>query len=151
VVVHNPFKEELNARHLIVEISWHSDLNILIFFNILSSKSEEMFVEVLGSIVRLLEAEYLVHIEIEASDEVGPLRVIVASTGHVLVLVDVAGLVVVALEEHIQGVVGPLVILFVVKLELVLDWLFSRLSDGLGRGHWLGGRGGGSLFGETED
>jgi hypothetical protein len=100
-----------------------------------------MFVEVLGSILRLLEAEYLIHIEIEPSDEVGPLSVIVAGTGYILVLVDVARLVVVALEEHIFGVVGPLVILFVVKLELVLNWLLGRLRHGVD--HWLGGRGGG--------
>ena len=133
-MAHNLIKEELNASHFLVEITWNSNLNILIFIKILLSESEEMFVEVLGSIVGLLPAEYLIHIEVESADESAPVGVVEAGAGDVLVLVDVARLVVVALVEHIHCVVSPLVILVVVSVILVLYGLFVWLREGLGHG-----------------
>ena len=117
-----------------------------------------MLIILLSSIVDLLPAKDLIHVQIKASNKLTPLRVVNACASLILILVDVPRLVVVTLEECIIGEVGPLVILIVVSVILVLDRLFVGLFERLGRYNWLlnglcrlGGSGSRSLLGEAED
>ena len=117
-----------------------------------------MLIILFSSIVNLLPAKDLIHVQIKASNKLTPLRVVNACASLILILVDVARLVVVTLEECIIGEVSPLVILIVVSVILLLDRLFVGLFERLGRYNWLlnglgwlGGSGSRSLLSKAED